>query len=345
VNRSALDQFTRDHRLSESAVRLALDVTGARPDAAAWRALTLRLLNGSGIAAIGAGVIFFVAANWQDYGVMGRFAILEAAFLVCVGLALWRPPPGAAGQAALILATLLTGALLALFGQSYQTGADLYELFFTWSLLALPFSLAGRSGAQWATWWIVLNVGLALYCGWLDPNHVIWAWLWDGSVPRSIMYFVGCVVDLAGAALFLYIGRTRFAEHAPRWLVRMLATCGFLFGTVACIFAVLQGGGPSSRAGDSAGQNVAVVAAFAVVSAVIAVATLRNRSDVFPMALIAASWIAISTAFVGQHSGRELSAFFAVSLWLIATSTAAGFLLMRWVRAWNIGDEASGAQG
>jgi uncharacterized membrane protein len=109
------------------------------------------LLKGAGVAALGAGVIFFVAANGQDYGVMGRFAILEAAFLVCVGIALWRPSPGAIGQAALILATLLTGALLALFGQSYQTGADLYELFFTWALLALPFAVAGRSGAQWAT--------------------------------------------------------------------------------------------------------------------------------------------------------------------------------------------------
>lgn len=344
MKRSKLDQLTSAYRLSESAVAVALDLTGARPHASAWHAFSLRLLNSAGIASLGAGVIFFVAANWQDYGVMGRFAILQAAFLVCVGLAMWRPPPGALGRAALILATLLTGALLALLGQSYQTGADLYELFLTWAALSLPFAIAGRSGAQWATWWSILNVALMLYCGWLDTNHIIWWWPWDGRIGRSVMLFVGCVVDLAGAAIFYYLGRTRFAEQAPRWLIRMVTTMGFLFGTVACIAAITQSGRMWLGLSEMAGQDVAVVVAFAIICAVIAAATLRSRSDVFPMALIAASWIAISTAIVVRHAFYgDMALLFVVAAWLIATSTASGFLLMHWVRAWRVGGETSGA--
>ena len=70
----------------------------------------------------------------------------------------------------MLLAVLFTGALLALFGQTYQTGADLHELFFTWAALALPFALAAVSGAVWALWWCVLNVGLGLLAvrsGWI----------------------------------------------------------------------------------------------------------------------------------------------------------------------------------
>jgi hypothetical protein len=75
MRRSELDQVTRNYRLSESAVALALDLTGARPDAAAWNAFALRVLHGAGLAALAAGAIFFVAANWQAYGVVGRRAM------------------------------------------------------------------------------------------------------------------------------------------------------------------------------------------------------------------------------------------------------------------------------
>lgn len=342
MTRSELDQVARDYRLSESAVALALDVTGARPDAEAWRALARRVLSGAGVASLAAGAIFFVAANWQAYGVAGRFAILEAALLVCGGVALGRPPPAAPGQGALMLATLLSGALLALFGQTYQTGADLFELFFLWALVSLPFALAARSGAEWALWWCVVNAGLALYSGWLDPNHIVWSWLGGAGLERAFMLFVGCIVNLAAAGSFAALGQTRLAEHAPNWLVRMLLTFGFAFGTAACIVAVLHGSWlahPSGRA-----QDAGVVMAFAVLCAVIAAATLVRWRDVFAMALIAASWIAISTAWMVPRVGKDAGTFFALAMWVIATSAGSAYVLMHWVRAWRAVDDRGASE-
>lgn len=336
MKRTVLDDVARDHDLNQTAIALALDLTGARPDAAAWRAFTFRFLNAAGIASLGAGIIFFVAANWQDYGILGRFAILQAAFVACIAAAWWRPPPAAVGQGALALATLLTGALLALFGQSYQTGADLYELFFIWAALALPFALAGASGAVWATWWAVLDVGLALYCGLQDPNHMMWAMLDRVGVGRPMLVLIAGFVNLAGAALCVYVASTRFAAHAPHWLARALAAIGFTFGTIACIAAITHAGVFSSHDTAMTQQEVVVVALFALACVLIGIATLQRRIDVFPMALIAASFIAVSTAWI-IHSVRfrDLGAFFLVATWLVATSGAAGFLLMRWVREWR----------
>lgn len=344
MKRSVLDQVAQDYHLAQPAVDAALDFTGARPDAAAWHAFTLRLLNAAGIGALGAGIIFFVAANWQDYGTLGRFAILEAAFAACVGFAFWRPPPSTLGQAALVLATLVTGALLALFGQSYQTGADLYELFFIWAALALPFALAGRSGAVWATWWTVLNVGLAVYCGLQDPEHFMWMWLDRWGIDRSMLLLMSGVVDLAGAAAVVYLARTRFADHAPHWLARMLATYGLLFGTLACIVAITQTGVLISRGAPAVRHELGVVAAFFGACVLIGIATVQRRIDVYPLALIAASAIAISTTLL-VHSIKlnDLGDFFVISIWLVASSTIAGFLLMRWVRAWRTDGDAAGA--
>jgi uncharacterized membrane protein len=339
LKRLDLDFLATEYRLPEPAIDLALDLTGNRPDAQAWLKFFGRLLGAAGIGALGAGMVFFVAANWQHYGVIGRFVILQTAFVVCAGIALWRAPPQIVGQAALMLATLLIGGLLALFGQSYQTGADVYELFFTWTALALPFALAGFSGALWAIWWSVLNVALALYCGWLGHEHIIWVLLDRWGIGKSTLLMAACVVNLAGARLFLALARSRFGGAAPYWLVRLLAAFGFVYGTAACIVAVSNGNVWSARTAAMTGQNWTIVVSFAVICAAIAIATVRSKRDVFPIALIAGSWIAISTAtLINQIKFGDVDAFFVISIWLIATSTVASLILMKCVRAWRIVD-------
>jgi uncharacterized membrane protein len=338
MNRAVLDRLARDFRFSEEAASAALDLSGARPDAGAWRSFAVRLMNAAGIAAAGAGVIFFVAANWQDYGVLGRFVLLQAAVVACVVAAWLRPPPHAIGNGALVMATLLTGGLLALFGQSYQTGADVFELFFAWAALTLPFAFAAQSGAVWAVWWIVANVGLALYCGWMDPQHFLWSWLDRRGVGKALVLLIPCAVNLAGAWLFLQMNRAGSTTESPRWLVRMLTAIGFLYGTSACVAALIGHG--LAHYIDAGPQDLAVVIAFAIASAAIGFGTVRSRRDVFPMALIIASWIVISTGMlIKSLKFNDLGAVFLVALWLIGTSTGAGFALMHWVRAWRVEED------
>jgi hypothetical protein len=105
MKRTVLDDVAREYSLTPPGVALALDLTGARPDAAAWRAFTLQFLNAAGIASLGAGIIFFVAANWQDYGILGRFAILQAAFVGCIAAAGWGAAPPTLGHGAPVVAT------------------------------------------------------------------------------------------------------------------------------------------------------------------------------------------------------------------------------------------------
>lgn len=339
MKRSALDHLSREYRLSERAIALALDLTGARPNLAAWTEFAIRLLRAAGIAAVAAGIIFFVAANWQAYGLLGRFAVLEAVFAACIGLAFWRPPPEKIGQAGLVLATIATGALLALFGQTYQTGADIHELFFTWAGLAILFPIAARSGAVWATWWVVLDIGFALYCGFMGQDQFARLWLAQHGADRALALLVPAIVNLTGACIFFHLGTTKHAQHAPRWLVRMLATIGFVFGTAAAIAAITRGSWSSGEGGIGA-LDATVIGAYALTCALLGFAVIRSRIDVYPMALIFGSWIAISTVYVGRlFTMSELGLFLVLPLWLIGTSAAAGFALMRWVREWLVVEE------
>ena len=341
MNRSLLDELAREHRWSQQAIAAALDLTGARPGNLAWRAFGARLLLGSGVGALGAGIVCFVAANWQRFGVVGRFAVLEVGLVVCAGMAVWRSPRHKEGQAALLLAILLVGALLALFGQSYQTGADLYELFFAWAGFALPFALAGRTAPIWALWWCVTNIALALSCGWLDPRHFVWVLLDQRGLGKPLLLLGACAVNLAAAGAFTAASRTRQAGTARLWLVRLLTVFAFAYGTFACILAVLGYGYPP----HTSTQDNFVVAAFALACAVIAYVTLRARNDVFPLALIAGSFIAISTVFIARHVRiRDIGIVLLLALWVLGSSAAAGRLLMQWVRKWRI-DERPASQG
>jgi uncharacterized membrane protein len=326
MKRSVLDRVVLEQRLDERSAAMALDVSGARPDAAAWRGFLVQLLNGAGIAGLGAGAIFFVAANWQDYGVLGRFALLQVALLAAVGLALWRPPPSSLGHAALTMSVLLTGALLALFGQTYQTGADIFELFFIWAALAFPFALASASAATWMAWWVVLNIAMGLYCGLENTSFLRMVFASRLGIERPLLILFAGLVNLGGAVLFDHLGRAR-------WLVRALATFGFAFCTVACLMALF---GADFGIARTSAQDALVILAFAVACAGIAWATLRRRNDVYPMALVFGAWIVISTALLIKSSSfRDMGIVLVVAAWLIVTSGAAGFVLMRWVREWR----------
>jgi uncharacterized membrane protein len=331
MDRHHLDAFCRAHRLNAAAADAALALTGLRPDASAWRTFATTLLRGAGAGAVGAGVIFFVATNWQALGVLGRFALLQAALVGCIGVALWRPPPHRLGASALIGATLVTGALLALFGQSYQTGADVHELFFTWAALALPFALAGGSGAVWALWWGVVNAGLALLCGWLGTEHFVWRLLDGRGIDRSALLLLPCVVNLLGAALFVALRGTRLAPAAPAWLVQALTTTGLVYGTAAATLVVAHG---ASTPLPEKGATVLLV--FAAICAAIGIASWLRKRDVYPMALLAAAGITVSTTWLASTLRfNDVGTFFMLALWLVASSTACGWCLLRWSRQWR----------
>ena len=108
----------------------------------------------------GLGLVMWIAANWETLGRFGRFGLLQALVLATgVGAALRpqaRAPLG-------LLALLGMGALFAYFGQTYQTGADAWQLFALWAALALPLCLGARSDVLWAPWALVAMTAIALW--------------------------------------------------------------------------------------------------------------------------------------------------------------------------------------
>ena len=170
----------------------------------------------------GLGLILWVAANWNDLGRMGRFAVLQSLVLASL-LGAWARP--AARVPLGLLALLGIGGLLAYFGQTYQTGADPWQLFALWAALCLPLCLAARSDALWSPWAVVVTTAVSL---WLHARAGHRWHLAPGDVPLHALAWaaLGALVLGLGPALARLTG----AGPVSRRVALTLALCAVAFG-------------------------------------------------------------------------------------------------------------------
>jgi hypothetical protein len=85
------------------------------------------------------------------------------------------------------------------------------------------------------------------------------------------------------------------------------------------------------------GEDWLAIAGPAVAIAGIAIIALRQRRDVYPLALAAGSFVFVATCWIGRWmSDTNEAVFFVMALWLIAMSTLGGRLLMRLAREWRV---------
>ncbi|MGE6108431.1 DUF2157 domain-containing protein [Aeromonas sobria] len=161
--RRPLLDWIKQGRLAPDRLADALRLAELPPGPDRWRQLFDRLLLLLGCLCLGAGIIFFVAFNWQGLGRLPRLGLVELPLLAML-LVLWRAPlSDGARQGLLLLCALNLGALLALVGQTYQTGADPWQLFALWALLLLPWALLGQSPLLWTLSWLLSQLALVLY--------------------------------------------------------------------------------------------------------------------------------------------------------------------------------------
>jgi uncharacterized membrane protein len=323
--RAELDHLAKFFSLDQARIETMFDVARARPTRAEGLAFLGTCLLLGGLLSVAASLVFFVAANWSEIAVFGRFALIETIFLAC-GVAAWlRPPPSPVGRGALFLAFVTVGALLALFGQTYQTGADVYELFLGWALLGLPLVVIGRWSIATAAWALVLNLSLALYCGWQPAGGLLWTLFGGMRLSMANALLIAATINVA-----MWFAAERWRHPAiPGWVRRWVLSCGFAFVTWAGILAV---------AGDfdHAGSPAVTLLGVAALMAAVAVYALRRREDVYALAVVFGTFVVVSLVAIARWlDWNDEAGFVVLAFWLVGTSTVGGRVLMSLSRQWR----------
>ena len=227
--RLALYELAHQNRLDSTATQRLFHAAGLDQEPAA---LQLWFWKGAAVLAAalgGFGVIVWLAANWESLGRIGRFALLQGSVLA-MGLGATANPRLRAPLG--LLALLFTGGLFAYFGQTYQTGADPWQLFALWAVLALPLCLGARSDVLWAPWALVAITAISLWT-FAHTGH-----RWRAEPQDLAVYAMAWTAAIAIWAA-LSPALARFTGAGPS-AMRTAATLTVIAMTLAAIVALFH---------------------------------------------------------------------------------------------------------
>ena len=128
-----------------------------------WQKLIYYLLITLGVSFTVSGIIFFFAFNWDEMPKFVKFGLIEALIIACIVVILKVNLDRTVKKIILSGAALLVGALFAVFGQVYQTGADSYSLFLVWAACILIWTIVGNFAPLWLIFMALLNITVFLY--------------------------------------------------------------------------------------------------------------------------------------------------------------------------------------
>ncbi|GME41407.1 DUF4401 domain-containing protein [Pantoea sp. QMID2] len=184
--------------------------------------------------------MFFVAWNWAWLPKMAKFALTEL-LIVALAVVVWWRWYNTLARSALLAAGLSFGALFALYGQIYQTGADSWELFRAWFCVLLPLALIARQNSLWFCSWLVANLAFQLYYTARLPTSLLDLAMSDSFfwLPTTVLH--GYLALLAACLIIREALAWRAITHHPeswlasRWFSRVMA--GFLLLLLTAIVA------------------------------------------------------------------------------------------------------------
>ena len=268
--------------------------------------------------------VCWVAANWSHASAQqklaGAQAVLGALVLVAAGLT-WtgkggRNPNWSAPGLLMALAAMATGALLALQGQIYHTGADDWQLFMLWMALLLPWLLVFPTLFLGLAAAVLLNLGTILY---LDAagGPPWWPAFASGGVGAA------CAMVALNSVLLVLWERCQ-AILGDLWRVGPRSLAAAVAGwLIAAVFGSL----------DASTGPWGPVAAGLGACALLGLAYSRWRRDLAMVSLAALAGFFLVGAALIHQSDSEIELLGAIAV-LLAFSA----LLTRWLlRLWRAG--------
>jgi uncharacterized membrane protein len=306
-------------RLAADRLPQALCIAGTLPGQVQWRRFLDRLALWLGAVFLAAAVIFFFAFNWNELGRFTRFGFLEI-LLVAAVLAAWRLGlERTSGKAALLVAVLLTGALLALVGQTYQTGADPWELFATWALFVLPWVIVARFAPLWLVWLGLVNLAVSLY-------YHVFAGLFGILFGTETLWWILAGINVVVLAAWELSASLGIPWLAQRWAPRIVATAGAGYVTLLAIWGIVEPDSPGIL--NFIGYSVWLAGAHACYR--------HQVRDLYVLALGVLSLVVVLAVFLGHNMLRhgDAGAFLFVGMAVLGLSAAGGW----WLRAvaWEV---------
>ena len=315
-SRQIVSDFIKRGYVQPAQINDVLNCTQVSPSISNWFKFIDRLLLCLGALSLAFSVLFFIAYNWDDWGRFEKFALIESLLVGIIFLYWISKKDTLKAQISLLVSCLMVGVLMAFFGQTYQTGADPWTLFFFWALLITPWVVIARFAPLWLSWLGLLNIALSLY---IDSAGLPLALFLSADGNLWVALFLLNSIALTA----LELSSQRFTYLSPRWLARIIASLAGFMITFIVIDNIM----------DSHDTSVFPLVFWGIFIVSLYVVYRHLRHDLFMLAGGCLSSIVIIVTFAIQSLSEDfIEAFFLLISVLIIGLTS---LATMWLKKVN----------
>lgn len=282
-------------------------------DKETWQKFLRLFLITLGIGFTTAGIIFFFAYNWADLHKFVKLGLIEALIVATTIMVLLPKIKSGTKNIILTGSSFLVGALFAVFGQIYQTGADAYDFFLAWTLFITLWVIVSNFAPLWLLYIVLINTTFFLYTEQVAKD------LPEILVITSLFLF-NTTILIASVLLDHY----KKIENIPKWFTYILALGSVTFATMGIVFGILD---------DNPPLFPLLISAVILVFALGIWHGIRSKNT-FYLSIIPLSLIIIITTLLFKISD-EMIMFLIVGIFIIVSVTLVIMSLLKLQKKWT----------
>jgi len=321
ATRKHLIQLIEKEHIPQSKIIRALKVSQVQPDTTSWLHFIDRLLLWLGGLSLSFAALFFIAFNWDEIGRFAKFGMVELLIIFAIISYTKLGTNTTIGKVSLMAATIFLGVLLALYGQTYQTGADPWQLFFNWALLALPWTLLSRNPSQWVLWILLINTSIVLYL--IQSGLSLFGLFFEDETSLLWLLF-----SLNATALVIWEAVSNKCPWlVTSWAARVLALAHGIPITLLVLSSIFE----------SSTSSLLPVLMWMIWLSALYTFYRKQRPDLFMLAGGCLSFSVITVSFISKHilKNTDAGAFLLIGFIIIGLGAVSAVWLKNLHREFN----------
>ena len=222
MERNDIHIIGRHSNLTEKEIARALK-ENVYNDRESWKKFFRLFFISLGVGFTVSGIVFFFAYNWAGLHKFAKIGLAEGLLIATTILLFHKKINNSVRNTILTGASVIIGVLFAVFGQIYQTGADAYDLFLTWTVFVTLWVLVSNFTPLWLLYLILINTTFVLYSQQVAKN-------WSEVFVFTLLLIINTAVLIF---VFLFV-----RKRTPNWFVYTVALASVICATIGIVIGI-----------------------------------------------------------------------------------------------------------
>jgi len=199
------------------------------PGSTAWHHFIRYILLALGVGFLLSGIVFFFAYNWASLHRFTKISILGGLLLVSVIVSVSGTLMHRIRRWFMLSAFILAGTTLGVYGQIYQTGADVFDFYLAWSLLTILWVLVSRFPLLWMFFFGLLNIVLLTFLSQRMP-----------MLGSMVSLFLMGLINMIFLIFSVYLPNIVSKGNTPAWMLQIVAVAAIAFHVICVLDGIYQ---------------------------------------------------------------------------------------------------------